>query len=364
MFHRIYIERSVQDYTFTARLLKRIKAPVEIVDKVETVYKHVSRAADPVAEGKRNLLVTRNRGAFIRPCPGTRTYTCCNYQILHVGTYCTMDCAYCVLQGYFHPPVLQLFVNREDLSRELQQAFEERAFRRIGTGEFTDSLMWEAWTDMNGELITQFGSQDHMVLELKTKTVLVDALEALPHNRKTIVSWSLNTPSVIQTNEKGTASLEARLHAAEKCQSWGYPLAFHFDPLILYGGCETEYSAVVDRLFSQIEPDNVAWISLGSFRFPQDLKPIIQDRFPQSKIPYGEFVVGTDGKQRYFKPLRVQLYQHLVDRIRSHAPDAVVYFCMEDAVVWKRVMGHAPEDNSVLGQLLDESAVRVCGLIP
>lgn len=362
MLRKVYVDRSVSDDPAVEHILRRLDKPFEIVEDSKTVYSEVNRSDDPVAEGKQVLFLTRNRGAFIRPCPGTKDYTCCDYMVLHIGTYCTMDCAYCVLQGYFHPPVLQLFVNQDDMKTELQHAFSEKTFRRIGTGEFTDSLIWEAWTDMARELVVRFGTQNHMVLELKTKSVSVDKLKDVPHHRKTVVSWSLNTPSMIQSNERGTAGLDARIHAAEKCQAWGYPLGFHFDPLILYDGCESEYGEVVDRLFSKIDPDNVVWISLGSFRFPGSLKPLIERRFPASRIVYGEFVAGMDGKQRYFKPLRIRLYHELIERIQRYAPETTLYFCMEDDQVWERVMGFTPDEKGGLGRILDESAIRVCRL--
>jgi spore photoproduct lyase len=134
--------------------------------------------------GKQVLYLTRNKGGFLKPCPGTREYTCCDYQILHVASFCTMDCSYCILQSYFHPPLLQFFVNREDLDRELTDFFNKHIISRVGTGEFTDSLIWERWTDLTGYLVSRFSAQDKAVLELKTKTVNIEGLRALTTNEK------------------------------------------------------------------------------------------------------------------------------------------------------------------------------------
>ena len=165
-----------------------------------------------------------------------------------------MDCSYCILQTYFHPPLLQFFVNREDLETELDDLFQRPGITRVGTGEFTDSLIWESWTDLTDYLVNRFASQNKAVLELKTKTVDIKRLEGLDHRRKTILAWSLNTPFVMKHEERRTASLDARLEAAFRCQRWGYPLAFHFDPMIIYPGCETEYQMVIERLFERIDP--------------------------------------------------------------------------------------------------------------
>ena len=359
---QIWIDPQVVDHPLTKRLIHPIADEIDGVRDADTVYRAINAASDPVAAGKQTLFITRNRGRFVRQCPGTRQYTCCGYKILHVGTFCSMDCSYCILQTYFHPPVLQLFANHDVMWQELDQLFQTKAISRIGTGEFTDSLIWEQWTDLSAQLIPRFAHQQRAVLELKSKSVAIDALEHLDHQRKTIAAWSLNTPRIIASEERGTASLEARLKAAARCQKWGYPVAFHFDPMVIYPGCEAEYREVVQRLFDVIAADNIVWISLGTFRHMPALKPLIQKRFDTSKIIYGEFITGLDGKMRYFKPLRIELYRRMADWIRQRAPQVMVYLCMEDEQVWKRSLGFAPSERGGLSMMLDRCAVEKCSL--
>lgn len=360
---KLYIDRQVADSPQIALISDRLGLTGEIVPDAQTVYDAVSAAADPVAQGKKVLFLTRNRGAFIKDCPGTRAYTCCGYKILHIGSFCQMDCAYCILQSYFHPPVLQYFVNHDDLHRELAGIFDEKKTHRIGTGEFTDSLIWELWTDPSSRLIPAFAGQNHAVLELKSKTTAVGNLARLEHNRKTIASWSVNTPAVIASEERGTASLTARLRAAAQCESWGYPLGFHLDPIIVYDGCEKDYQRTIKKIFSFVSPQAIVWFSLGSFRFMPDLKPLVEKRFPKSSIIYGEFINGLDGKMRYFKPVRIKIYQKIINAIREQAPEAFIYFCMEDEDVWRKCLGYTAAERGGLDRMLDEQAVMHCRLL-
>jgi spore photoproduct lyase len=361
---KLFIDRQVADHPVTRSIQSRLQLPAETVRNARQVYEAVSAARDPVRQGKETLYLTRNRGAFLKKCPGTRHYTCCDYQILHIGSFCHMDCTYCVLQTYFHPPILQYFINHEDLMAELDMVLTKSTDKilRIGTGEFTDSLIWESWTDVSPLLVKRFAAQAHAVLELKTKTTAIEGLQKLNHNQKTIAAWSLNTPQIIHTQERATAGLAARLKAAARCETWGYPLAFHFDPLILYDGCEDDYTRVIERLYSQVSAGNIVWISLGTLRFPPSIKTVIQERFPDSKIIYEEFIKGSDGKMRYFKPLRINLYRKVVECIRDHSPDAVVYLCMEDEDVWQKSLGFKPGDVGGLPHMLDMSAAKQCRL--
>lgn len=360
----LFIDADIQSHPETLRICRRLNLPTERIDDPASLYQWINRSADPVGRGKQVLYLTRNKGGFLKSCPGTREYLCCDYRILHVGSFCTMDCSYCILQAYFHPPLLQLFVNREDLDAELTTLFQQPTVSRVGTGEFTDSLIWERWTDLTDYLVSRFSAQKKAVLELKTKTVNIQRLDGLDHRRKTVLSWSLNTPAVIQTQERGTASLDARLKAAMRCQRWGYPLAFHFDPMVIYKGCEPDYRQVVKQLFARISPENIVWISLGTFRFMPALKPLIARRFPDSTIAYGEFITGLDNKMRYFKPLRIALYRQMADWIRAAAPGVTVYLCMEDEEVWQKSIGVVPSPDGDLGRMLDKSAVKICELTP
>jgi len=359
---KLYIDQNVADEPQTRLIQSRLKIPYEIVTGPQPIYQHVLSSPDPIASGKEILLLTRNHGAFIKDCPGTRCYTCCGYKILHIGTYCTMDCAYCILQSYFHPPLLQYFTNQGDMLQELEKLFTQKKIYRIGTGEFTDSLIWESWTGLAKDLVSIFSRQHDAVLELKTKTTSIEGLQALNHNQKTIISWSLNTDKIIRAEERRTSPLSARLQAAGKCASWGYPIAFHFDPLVIYDGCEKDYRAVVEALFTHVQSERIVWISLGTLRFPPSLKPIIQERFPGSRIIYGEFITGLDGKMRYFKPLRIELYQKMVSLIKEIAPDVFIYFCMEDDEVWQKTLGFLPSVHGGLKKMLDERAAKICGL--
>jgi len=362
---KIFVEQDISDIPLVKTICEQYKhVSIKTIDDPKEMYHEISASDDPVSTGKKFLLLTKNKGAFIRKCPGTRSYICCGYHIIHIGTFCTMDCSYCILQSYFHPPVLQCFVNFNRLFNELDTIIQKRkqGMQRLGTGEFTDSLIWDNLTGISQQLINYFSTQNHAVLELKTKTTHIDHLLNLKHNRKTIFAWSLNTPEIIKSDERRTSTLESRLKAAAKCESYGYPLAFHFDPIVYYDGCEKAYEAVIDRLFEHVTPENVVWLSLGTFRFMPELKTVIQNRFKQSTIIYGELFPGQDDKMRYFKPIRIQLYQRLVDHIQKKAPDVCVYYCMEDEDIWYKTQGFIPDEKGGLPHMLDKRAVSICNI--
>ena len=309
-------------------------------------------------QGKQHLLLCHNRGQFFKPCPGTREYCCCDYEVLNIGMNCPMDCTYCILQAYLNRPWLSFFVNIDQLFAELDQALaaEPDRFRRIGTGEFTDSMALDRLTGLSRRLVEYMGRQSNGVLELKSKSAVIDNLRDLSHNGRTVMAWSLNAPEIMAGEELRTATLDERLTAARQCAKWGYLLAFHFDPIIDHPGWREGYAATIQRLFDAVPADRIAWISLGALRFLPALKGIGTSRFPGSTIYFQEFIEGLDRKSRYFRDRRVELYQHLHGQLRTRAHERTcIYFCMESDEIWRSVMGFAPDEQGGLPAMLDAS---------
>lgn len=347
---KLIIEEAVAAGSMAAALRRRLSAsPVQVVERLS---EHGVREPDV-------LEVVRFRGRFLKSCPGTRHYHCCGYRILNFGVQCTLGCTYCILQAYLNQPNPRLFGNVDDLFGELAAELEAHpaTFYRIGTGEFTDSLLFDPWTGFSRQLVPFFARQANAVLELKTKTDFIENLQDLEHGGHTIVAWSLNADEIVRREESRAATLDERLAAARRCAEWGYWLAFHFDPLIEQENWREGYGAVLDRLFAAVDPKRVVWVSLGALRFMPDLKAIIAARHPRSRLLGGEFIRGRDGKMRYFRDIRVELYRFMVDRLRRVDPSLCVYLCMEGGDIWREAFGFGPEERGGLPAMLDR-AVR------
>ncbi|MBU0682597.1 MAG: DNA photolyase [Proteobacteria bacterium] len=356
---QIFIEESCADLAYVHEICERAQLPTQII---------ADRSDPPVAYGsfpknlqigKQHLVLSKNRGCFFKPCPGTREYRCCDYHVLNIGMGCPMDCVYCILQAYLNKPWLTFFVNSHDLFAELDLAFKRTSqFWRIGTGEFTDSLAIDHITRLSPLLINYMRDKTKGVLELKTKSVSIQHLANLDHNGRTVIAWSLNAPAIMTKEELHTASLDERLAAACQVADMGYKLAFHFDPIIYHDGWQEGYSATIKKLFATVPAEKIAWISLGALRFLPQLKAIALTRFPGSTFFHEEFILGLDNKYRYFRALRVEMYKHLLNEMRALAsPHTCLYFCMESDEIWQEC-GFTPGKSQSLPDDLDTAFTR------
>ena len=287
------------------------------------------------------IILREYRGRRFQICPGTKAMICCNYRLLNTCFDCLYNCAYCYLNSYLNAYGIVQFTNLDDLADEIIEKLPPcgELVYRVGTGEFTDSLMMDEITGIARDLITRIAPLSHIMLEFKTKSDHVDHLLDIPVKGNTVLSWSLNTPLNIERYEEGCATLEQRLDAAGRAARAGYFVAFHFDPVIRYEGFLDDYHRVIDEIFRRIDGSRVVWISLGCFRYSPGFKEIIRERFQAERMTLEEMFPCADGKFRYLMQRRAAVYASLLERIRSHSDYPFVYLCMESSAMWHRVFG-------------------------
>jgi spore photoproduct lyase len=359
---RVFLDEESEGDWVTQVLLKNLPStPVARVREKRVLIKEFLRHPDPLGAGKKNLLVTRFLGKRLKPCPGTSRHICCGYHVINAVTNCPMDCAYCVLQVYLNNPLLTLYSNLDDLLQEIDAFLSATPdpLVRLGTGELSDSLALDSILPLSRVLVPFFANKKNAVLELKTKSAEIDHLLSLDHRGRTIISWSLNPRRVIAEEEVRTAPLEKRIEAARKVQEKGYLLGFHFDPIIHHAGWERGYEEAIHCLFEKVDPRRIAWISLGGFRYPPPLKVASGQRFPSTRIFLGELFPGKDGKFRYLKQLRVEMYRKIRGWLQEVDPTPFIYLCMESTEVWDQVFGGSPRNTAHLNRMFEERMRRL-----
>jgi len=332
----IYIEESQMKNEMVKAVLERFSniKPVYI-DKLKNVDIPVEEYSDTL--GKDKLFLVEENFDIFKKCPCTRNVFGCHYYILNIGFGCVYDCTYCYLQHYANFPGIIMPVNIKQMLEKLKKILgKHKKVLRIGTGEFTDSLILDDIIPYTKYLINFFRNQKHY-LELKTKSINIENILSIKPSSNIVISWSLNTPSRIKKEEYYTPSLKERLKAAGQVIRKGYNVGFHFDPIIFYDNWEKEYKETVEEMFEHAR-GHIQWISLGMLRFNRELKPIIEQRFPEQEILNGELLIDpVDKKMRYPEYLRIEIFRKMVQWIQQYDKQVVIYLCMEPEHVWQKV---------------------------
>jgi spore photoproduct lyase len=326
----------------------------------------MKRAQLNYRDGKEEVELIPKKGEVMGRCATfNRKYICCSVHVLKSIHNCPFECSYCFLQNYLNDGITKVVNDEEGLIEEVKEKTRVDPWRlfRIGTWELGDSLALEGEKGQAAQLVERFARLDNAVLELKTKSASVDTLLGLHHNGRTVVSWSLNTEYVIETEELRTSSLDERLQAMHKIAKAGYIIGLHFDPMIFYPGWEEGYKRLVKQVFKAVNPDRVAWISIGSLRFNPEMKKKIENNYPENRLTCAAMVLGDDLKMRYVKPQRIAMYTYLFSLLSEYVnADNLLYLCMERWDVWERVFGYCPDSVGHLDYLFARSLYERYGL--
>ena len=357
IIRKIFVSASAQDDEFTRRTLKDFPnlAPEIVEDGDDLSDRH------DLPDAKQVLFLSHSKGDIVKDCPGTsHDYLCCRYRVINQTQNCPLNCTYCILQFYLNYPATVIFTNVEEILREAATKIQRRPRRlfRIGTGELGDSLALGGSRYFAERAVEFFAGLPNAVFELKSKTTQIDSILPLDHGGKTILSWSVNPQEIVRKEESAADRLSDRLAAARKAQDAGFLVGFHFDPILSLPDGNRLYSELCDAIYTAVDPAGIAWISLGSLRFPPSMKDAMAERYPKSAIPYGEMIRGIDGKLRYVRPLRVSIYRPIYQSLTRVPNPPFVYFCMESPIVWMETTGFAPDNNNHLDFLFADSLHR------
>ena len=336
------------------KIAEKLSLKPEFMTKEELLEEiRQNSGADLFKTAKKVLFFTENKGRFLKKCPGSKGVVCCNYYTINSVTGCPYDCSYCILQHYIgNNPFITVFMNREKAIEEIVSFLAENRFLRVGTGELADSLALDHLLDESGFFIGELSKRslfERVQFEFKTKSAEVERLlevKALYPDSNIVAGFSVNIPRFSSREEPGTATLEERMTAAAKLQAAGVKVAIHFDPVLMLEELFDDYMHLIDSIFSRLDPEKIAWISMGGFRHTLALTETIIERNPQSLLLRGEmFPSDSDNKLRYLAFVRRRFYTAFQKRIsRFFKGNPPLYMCMEKAFMWSDMKMPFPED--------------------
>jgi len=300
-----------------------------------------------------------HKGQFIKHCPCTPDVVPCGYYNMNLHTGCPFDCSYCILQAYLETREPVYFTNYAEIEKELEEVSQTQQYLRIGTGELSDSLAFDGLTNYSQKILKIMEKFPGVIFEFKTKSTGIDNVLSYGKSIKNVVmAWSLNPEEVIRREELATPGLVARLKVLKQAAGAGFKIGIHFDPIIYFNGWKASYRGLIEEISRVITPSQVAWWSLGALRFPYPLREHLF-KHKDSRLFEGELIKGLDGKYRYFKPLRFELFRYIQGEIhRIISREVPLYLCMEDKEMWKAVLPWITPEESEVNKFLYNSVFR------
>ncbi len=335
MFRKILLEKEVREYPETQNILERFKhIPTQEIDRVDSffgrVYKPYLQKRDSL-----QLFLGKKRGKLLKKTPDAYGMgKDPHYYFVHAYN-CVFECEYCYLQGYFSSPDIVLFLNHAEICKAIKEQTKidlEAGNDQVWfhAGEFSDSLALASWTGELSAYWNCFKDLPSATLELRSKSANIKPVLEQEPLQNVIISFSMSPKDVVEEVEHGTAPVSARIKAAGKLQRAGFPIAFHFDPVIHRPNWEDQYQCLFEEMQEHISMSQVRYASLGTVRFSSDDLRQVRNNYPQSKLLGAVFEKDHDGKHQY--PLDMR--RHMLLELRAQAKDAgipaeLIYDCMQ-----------------------------------
>ena len=332
----IYIENEIANSGNVRRILKNLpNVPVEIIENYQKQGNGDLSYNSRFQKEKKGLILAQKKGELVKQVERDLFRKIPNeFYIIH-SQGCPFDCQYCFLYDYLDHQIPTVFVNLEDILASVEQTIALHPGERLTfhTGEFSDALAFDHITNLSQPLIELFANYNYAFLELRTKTDQIENLLGLKHNGQSIVSWTFSPQKVMQLFEFHTSSAMERIRAAKKCQEAGYSVALRLDPLIFYPCWESDYRELIELIAQHLDPSFISDCHLGVFRYTPGLGKVIRQRFPRSELRLQESVLCQDGKYRYLKHLRLEMYRKIIIWLREAMPSLKIELCMESLEV-------------------------------
>ena len=95
-------------------------------------------------------------------------------------------------------------------------------------------------------------------------------------------------------------------------------------------------SKALAKQFSDFEPGEICYEKFRGREKPCRNCPLAHPN-RKTDLFYNELITGIDGKERYFKGIRIQMYDEIIKEIRKYG-DFDIYLGMEEEYIWKKVL--------------------------
>jgi len=265
---------------------------------------------------------------------------CPNYWHFSPYGFCPYGCRYCYLAGTpdvkFSPSV-KIYVNLPQMLLEIDR-IARRQLRPTAfyLGKLQDSLALDPLTAYSTVLVPFFAEHPWARLTLLTKSAHVDRLLDLEHRGHSILSWSVNPPEVSAMFEENVPSVDERLEAMRRVAERGYPVRAIMMPIIPVDGWQSIYARFTEHLLQTVPIERLTLGGICIYRSARDLmerkmgrRNVVSEHIDAASPPAG------DGRARYCRKLRHEVYSLVMESARRLRPDLEIALCLEEQALWE-----------------------------
>lgn len=275
------------------------------------------------------LILAKKEGTLIYPgAPVCQDFGNNNFYYTSTAMNCLYDCDYCFLKGMYPSGNLVLFLNLDDVFRDVEKLLNKGPVYLCISYD-TDLMALESLAHQV-ETWSHF-TMDHedLTIEIRTKCARTDIFEKIDPSPRVIFAYTMSPDKIISRFEHGTSSLSARAGAASFAIKKGFPVRLCFDPMISVPGWKEIYAEMVRELKTALDCTKVKDASVGTFRISRDYLKHMRANFPDSAITLYPYTLD-DGYYHYGKALDLIMEEYLIHLLLPEIPHSHIFTWREN----------------------------------
>lgn len=324
----VYVEAEVRQHTRTAQLLERLgKREVIEIDHFGEVFNPRSQNFRLQKKNPAVIIARKNKGQVLAAPPGYGLGGDHNYYFSHMLN-CMYDCRYCFLQGMYQSAHQVLFINYEDFAEQISAVAARHSGEPVWfySGYDCDSLASDPMTRFCDYFIPVIESIDNAWMELRTKSTQIRALLKREPMERIVTAFSFTDAVSHAKLEHGVPTIEKRVDAMHRLAAAGWPVGLRFDPVVYHRDYQAEFTALLDRIFSVIDPEIIHSASLGSFRLTRNHYRDVSRLYPEEPL-FAQQMTLENGIVSYPREREREMIEYCESQLLKRLPDHRYHPC-------------------------------------
>ncbi len=318
-FSHIYLEREVKDLPLSKMILSKfIKSKIIKINHYKDIFNR-PRQNFQLQKLTMNLILAKKTKPLLYPASDmVQDYktpnTFYNTPILN----CLYNCEYCFLQGMYSSGNLVVFTNELDffdsIDKKLLILDDPSKPMVVSISYNTDLLAIENIIPLVSRWVDFVRTRKNLIIEIRTKSAFFKSIENLEPTKNIILGWTLSPEEICNEYELNAPPLEMRLKAVSRAIKVGWNVRLCFDPILLIENWKHIYFKFFDKVFSEINGNNLRDVTLGFFRMNKDYFNRIRKSETKSKLFYSNYF-EEDGTLTIKKEMRLSALKEIEDKI-------------------------------------------------
>lgn len=267
--------------------------------------------------------------------PRATHYVCQGGSGIHTLGGCLHKCDYCG-QGF----LVNLMIDLEDFCDHLPELFARQPEQLLYRYDlYSDILAFEPEYGASALFGRRFAEYGKYLL-LYTRSDNVQYLAGLEERKHVLINWTISMETQARIIERDSPTLDERIEAMRFCQSNGYVVRAGFSPVIPIANWREETTDMLQRLFSQVEPEVLrAWVlaMMEASEFEAMFDTDMMDPWAVARMRESEEELRGMHMAPFPLDVREEIYRYYLDETAKINPETPFALCTENPALWPRL---------------------------